>query len=109
AAEMAGSEILPTEAAAPLDMSDAETYDPGGAADGAPSSFAVDRRGGTADFSDDDRDINDLAEPRHSLRDYLGEQLRLSFDDPVDRMIGAHLIALLCPAGRLTARPKDIA
>ena len=109
AAEMASSEILPTEAASPLDMGDAETYDAGGAADGAPSSFAADRRGGSADFSDSDRDIDDLAEPRRSLRDHLGEQLRLGFDDPVDRMIGAHLIALLCPAGRLTARPVDIA
>jgi RNA polymerase sigma-54 factor len=35
--------------------------------------------------------------------------LRLSFEDPVDRMIGAHLIALLCPAGRLTAEPTAIA
>ncbi len=39
----------------------------------------------------------------------LGEQLRLSFSDPIDRMIGAHLIALLCPAGRLTAEPAAIA
>ena len=39
----------------------------------------------------------------------IRDRLRLSFDDPVDRMIGAHLIALLCPAGRLTARPVDIA
>jgi len=109
AAEMARSEILPTEAASPLDMGDAETYDAGGAADGAPSSFAKDRSGGSADFSDDDRDIGDFAETRRNLRDYLGEQLRLSFNDPVDRMIGAHLIALLCPAGRLTARPEDIA
>jgi RNA polymerase sigma-54 factor len=109
AAEMARSEILPTEAASPLDMGDAETYDAGGAADGAPSNFELGGRGGSADFSDDDRNIDDLAETRHSLRDHLGEQLRLSFNDPVDRMIGAHLIALLCPAGRLTARPVDIA
>jgi RNA polymerase sigma-54 factor len=109
AAEMATSEILSTEAASPLDAGDAETYDAGGVADGAPSSFAADRRGGNADFSNDERDIGDLAETRRSLRDHLGEQLRLNFDDPVDRMIGAHLIALLCPAGRLTARPVDIA
>jgi len=108
-AEMARSDILPTEAAAPLDMGDAETYDAGGVADGAPTSFALDRRGGSTDFADSDHDIGDLAETRHSLRDHLGEQLRLSFADPVDRMIGAHLIALLCPAGRLTARPDDIA
>ena len=45
--------------------------------------------------------IDDVAGERQSLREYLGEQLRLSFRDPVDRVIGAHLIALLCPAGRL--------
>jgi RNA polymerase sigma-54 factor len=39
----------------------------------------------------------------------LGEQLRLSFSDPVERLIGAHLIALLDPAGRLTAQPTSIA
>ena len=109
AAEMASSQILPVEAASPLDMGDAETYDAGGVADGAPSSFAKDRSGGSTDFSSDDRGIDDMAETRRSLRDHLGEQLRLSFADPVDRMIGAHLIALLCPAGRLTARPVDLA
>src|SRR5579862_2196000 len=50
-----------------------------------------------------------MADERPPLREYLGEQLRLSFADPVDRMIGAHLIALLCPAGRLTAEPAAIA
>src|SRR6202012_2236361 len=50
-----------------------------------------------------------VADDRRPLREYLGEQLRLSFTDPVDRMIGAHLIALLCPAGRLTAEPAAIA
>ncbi|HYZ24715.1 MAG TPA: RNA polymerase factor sigma-54, partial [Rhodopila sp.] len=44
-----------------------------------------------------------------SLREHLGEQLRLTLGDPVDRMIGAHLIALLCPAGRLTAEPLAVA
>ena len=62
-----------------------------------------------ADFDTDERGIDDFADERRSLREYLGEQLRLSFDDPVDRMIGAHLIALLCPAGRLTADPAAIA
>ena len=46
---------------------------------------------------------------RRPLREHLGEQLRLAFDDPVDRLIGAHLIALLSPAGRLTAEPAAIA
>jgi RNA polymerase sigma-54 factor len=109
AAEMANSTILVNEASAPLDTEHAETYDAGGPSDGAPTSFAQDRRGGSADFRSDERDIGDLAEARPTLRDHLSAQLRLSFAAAVDRMIGAHLIALLCPAGRLTARPYDIA
>ena len=69
AAEMATSTMLPTEAAAPLDDAHADTYDSGGPSDGAPSSFAQDRQGGSHDFGDDDRDIDDLAETRSSLRD----------------------------------------
>ena len=72
-------------------------------------SSAITGRGGASNFDTDERGIEDVADERHSLRDYLGEQLRLSFADPVDRMIGAHLIALLCPAGRLTADPAAIA
>jgi RNA polymerase sigma-54 factor len=66
-------------------------------------------RGGTSNFDADDRGIEEVADERRPLREYLGEQLRLSFADHVDRMIGAHLIALLCPAGRLTADPAAIA
>ena len=44
-----------------------------------------------------------------SLRDHLAQQLRLGFADPADRLIGAHLIALLDGAGRLGAAPEAIA
>ena len=93
-------------------MGDAETYDAGGVADGAPHvAGQIDAAvaAGAATSRRDERGIDDVAGERRSLRDYLGEQLRLSFADPVDRMIGAHLIALLCPAGRLTADPAAIA
>jgi RNA polymerase sigma-54 factor len=109
AAQLAQRDTLPTETAAPLDVDLGETYDAGGVADGASFSSAIGGRGGARDFDVDERSIDDVADERRSLRDYLGEQLRLSFDDPVDRMIGAHLIALLCPAGRLTADPAAIA
>jgi RNA polymerase sigma-54 factor len=109
AAQLAQRDTLPTEMAAPLDVDLGETYDAGGVADGAPFSSAIGGRGGARDFDTDERGIEDVADERRSLREYLGEQLRLSFDDPVDRMIGAHLIALLCPAGRLTAEPAAIA
>ena len=109
AADAARSDTLPTEAAAPLDADYSDTYDAGGAADGGPALGSYDGRGGNHNFETDDRGIDELADTRLPLREHLGEQLRLSFTDPIDRMIGAHLIALLCPAGRLTAEPAAIA
>ncbi|HUN41556.1 MAG TPA: RNA polymerase factor sigma-54 [Acetobacteraceae bacterium] len=108
-AAAATAETLPAEAAAPLDADNGNIFDTGGVADGAGMSSRIDGRGGDRSFEVDDRTIEDLEDARRPLREHLGEQLRLSFADPVDRMIGAHLIALLCPAGRLTAEPIVIA
>jgi len=108
-ATAAAADTLPSEAAAPLDADDVNTFDAGGVADGAGMASRIDGRGGDRNFEVDDRGIEDLEDVRRPLREHLGEQLRLSFADPVDRMIGAHLIALLCPAGRLTAEPAAIA
>jgi len=109
ASDASRTDTLPNEAAAPLDADFSNTYDAGGSADGGPLLGRQEGRGGSLSFEDDDRGIDDLANERPPLREYLGEQLRLSFSDPVERMIGAHLIALLCPAGRLTAEPAAIA
>jgi RNA polymerase sigma-54 factor len=115
ASEMAQSDILPTSQADPLDAEHADQFDRGGPSDGDPwgplgGGAGSDRgRGGAHDFGADERGIEDMAETRRSLREHLGEQLRLSIHDPVDRIVGAHLIALLCPAGRLTAEPAAIA
>jgi hypothetical protein len=49
-----------------------------------------------------------ISRGRRSLREHPASS-SASFDDPVNRMIGAHLVALLCPAGRLTAEPSAIA
>jgi RNA polymerase sigma-54 factor len=108
-ASSVSAETLPAEGAAPLDTDYSENYDPGGVSDGGPTMGSMSGSGGSHNFESDDRGIDDLADARMPLREYLGEQLRLSFNDPVDRMVGAHLIALLCPAGRLTAAPADIA
>ncbi len=103
-ADMARAQTLPEATGAPLDIEHAETYDRGGAADGYRN-----RSGGGHDFDSDERGIDDIAERRRPLREHLGEQLRLGFADHADRIIGAHLIGLLCPAGRLTAEPVAIA
>lgn len=103
------ADSLPPEVAAPLDADHSNTYDEGSVSDGAPLVSRISGTGGSYDFGSDERGIEDIAHDDRPLREHLGEQLRLSFGDPVDRMIGAHLIALLCPAGRLTADPKAIA
>ena len=112
-ADHAATDMLSNEGAAPLDIDPAAFDRPGGPSDGEAYSHSGaqigEGRGGALDFFGDDRGIEDIAAQRVSLRDHLGEQLRLGFDDPADRLIGAYLIALLCPAGRLTAEPAAIA
>ena len=76
------------------------SYDSGSVSDGA---AAFSRDGGSGrNFEGDDRGPDDLREAPRSLREQLVEQLRLSFTDRVDRLIGAYLISLLDPAGRVT-------
>jgi RNA polymerase sigma-54 factor len=104
AADMARTDMLAAAQSEPLDAVHAETYDPGGAGDGVPMG-----RGGAADFGDDSRSIDDFAEGAKTLREHLSEQLRLSFTDPAERLIGAYLIALLEPSGRLSATPEAVA
>lgn len=105
-AALASADTMPSENTAPLDVDFSNSYDAGGAADGGPIDFG---RGGRLDFSGDDRGIDETAEQKPNLQTHLSEQLRLGFHDPKERLIGAYLIALLCPAGRLTAAPEDIA
>ncbi len=81
------------------------SYDAGGASDG---SYAGATRGVQRDDGDD-RGIDDLAAAPRSLRTHLGEQLRLNFPDPGDRIIGAQLMALLDPVGRVPIRTEEIA
>ena len=102
-AERARSETLPDRPRDPLDADSPNSYDP------AARRRRRDARRRRHDFDADERGIEEFAATPPTLREHLGEQLRLSFPDPVDRLIGAHLIALLCPAGRLTAEPAAIA
>ena len=87
----------------------ANSYDAESASDGAAYEPAY--AGATRGQRDpsDERGIDDLMEAPRNLRTHLNEQLRLSFADPVDRIIGAHLIALLDPAGRVAATTAELA
>jgi RNA polymerase sigma-54 factor len=103
-ATAAASGDLPSADSAPLEIDDTNSYDPGGAGDGVRTGS-----GGNSAFDDDERGLDDLANAGPTLREHLGEQMRLSFHDPADRLIGAYLIALLEPSGRLSASPQALA
>ena len=102
-ADMLRREKLPDAAEA----DHTNSYDGGSLGDGA-AAFSRDGGGGRG-FDGDDRGMDDLAEAPGSLRDHLSQQLRLSFADPVDCLIGAHLIALLDPAGRVPVDSATLA
>jgi RNA polymerase sigma-54 factor len=106
-ADAVRSDVLPSENAAPLDGAEyAETFDPGGASDGV---RLLDRAGGSQSFDSDDRGIDDFAESAATLQEHLSEQLRLSFRDAAERLIGASMIALLEPSGRLSVDTAALA
>ena len=99
------SDALPAEAAAPLDAEWDNVYDaeaPSGLGAGIGS-------GGRADFGDDISGIEEMAAARPSLREHLGEQIRLTFHDPRERLIAAQMLALLDPSGRLQVSDAAIA
>jgi RNA polymerase sigma-54 factor len=104
-ADLVGAATMPDEASAPLD-GEVDGYEAYGAADGIRATAGS---GGSTSFDADDRDIAERLETTPNLREHLSEQMRLSFDVPEHRLIGAYLIALLDPSGRLSAEPAGIA
>jgi len=92
----------------PLDH-EFDGYEAMGPADGLTMPSSLSSAGGSQSFESDDRGLEETLQTRISLRDHLGEQLRLAFADRAERLIGAHLIALLDPSGRLSADPLEVA
>ena len=107
-ADLVSAASLPDAAEAPLDH-EFDGYEAMGPADGLTMPSTLSSSGASQSFDSDDRGLEETLQTRPSLRDHLGEQLRLGFPDRGDRLIGAHLIALLEPSGRLSADTADIA
>ncbi len=107
-AELVSAPTLPDAGESPLDH-EFDGYEAMGPADGLAMPTQLSGSGGSQSFERDDRGLEETLETRPSLRDHLGEQLRLGFPDRADRLIGAHLIALLEPSGRLGTDPAAVA
>jgi RNA polymerase sigma-54 factor len=100
----ATSAAMPAEGAAPLDAEWDNVYESEGGA-----SFGSTGRGGRSDFEDDLSGIEEMAGARPSLRDHLGEQIRLTFHDARERLIAAQMLAMVDAAGRLPVSDTAIA
>jgi RNA polymerase sigma-54 factor len=101
------SGTLPAEAEAPLDTGWRDVHDTDGYGVGYDGGY--NGRGGRADFSEDLSGIEDTASSRRTLREHLGEQIRLTFADAADRLIAAQLLALVDSAGRLATEDAALA
>ncbi len=97
AADLVRTDMLTAPEAAPLDAADAEPFDPPGPGDGV-----MFGRGGAADFAGDERGIEDLVPAPHSRCASICWNSSASASPTAPTApIGAHLIALLEPSGRL--------
>ena len=76
------SGVFPEDGAAPLDAEWRDLHGAdGGHGPGYDGAAAQYGRGGRADFSDDTAGVEDVAASGHTLREHLGEQIRLGFPD----------------------------
>jgi len=108
-AEMTRSESLPGEGAEPLD-SDYEAGSDDPRSEGwSESGRAFDGTGGGRGFDEEAGGLDQRLSEGVSLRQELLGQLQLDLDDPVERMIGVHLIDLLDEAGYLTSDLETVA
>jgi len=98
---------MPAEGAAPLDAEWDNVYD-GEAPLGAGGLGAGIGSGGRSDFEDLDG-LAEVADAKPSLREHLGEQIRLTFRDARERLVAAQMLAMLDPAGRLPVADAAIA
>lgn len=102
----ATSAEMPAEGAGPLDAEWDNVYDADGSGGGLGSGVG---RGGGGGFDEELSGIEEMADARVSLREHLGEQIRLSFHEPKERLIAAQMLALVDAAGRLAATDAAIA
>jgi RNA polymerase sigma-54 factor len=98
----ATADTMPSDAAAPLDTEWDNVYE-------AESGFGRTGGSGHTGFEDELSTIENLADARITLREHLGEQIRLTFRDHRERLIAAQMLALVDAAGRLTVEDAAIA
>ncbi|MDJ0944056.1 MAG: RNA polymerase factor sigma-54 [Kiloniellales bacterium] len=106
-ASLADSDQIPDDANAPLDTDPGDLYDLGpgdGYLNAAPGGAGP----GVSGF-DELPSLEQRLSETVTLRQHLLDQLTVELSDPVDRLIGVHLIDMLDEAGYLTGSPEELA
>ncbi|MFI4988844.1 MAG: RNA polymerase factor sigma-54 [Alphaproteobacteria bacterium] len=107
--DLTGDPSMRASAEAPLDTEYENLWDgadSSAAQQAAPDSLAAWGSGRSGSFDERSFDFEDTLSEPATLRDHLVEQLNMDLADPVDRIIGVHLVDLLDEAGYL---PADLA
>jgi RNA polymerase sigma-54 factor len=110
--DLAGAETFVESESAALDADfenvwEAQSASDGGPIDGAGYNWGNPKPSGGGD--DDAPDLENLMVEARTLRQHLLEQVSVDLNDPVDRMIAAHLIDLLDDSGYLVADLSQVA
>ncbi|MSP49687.1 MAG: RNA polymerase sigma-54 factor [Alphaproteobacteria bacterium] len=102
--EVALGSAMPGAGDSPVDTSDANLYE------SAEDYLPWRSTSGGSDFDEDGRSFEETtAAKAPTLREHLFDQLSVDIEDPVDRLIGSHLIDLLDESGYLVGDLDEIA
>jgi len=107
-------ETIPAANDAPLDVSERDTYGDGDGevvsapVDTGPTDYAA-PTGGSSSFDNSVNILEQTVSGDISLYDHLLSQLNMDFSDPVERLIGYHLIHMVDDSGYLPADVGQIA
>lgn len=103
--DVAVTDATPIDPDSAFDVESYENfYDTDGGHDAGPLGQRIADNGGqgaSRSFEADERSLDETLSAQTTLRDHLTSQLTMDMDDPVDRLIGVHLIDLLDETGYL--------
>jgi RNA polymerase sigma-54 factor len=106
AAELTQRDTLPAESEGPLDADDSNLWSSAPA--DAPLLSWKSGRAGT-DFDGDESGFESNATRPPTLREHLIDQLSVELTDPVDRLVGSHLIEMVDDSGYLAGDLEEMA
>ncbi len=107
--DLSSTESMPVNGETPLDTDYENVWtDDAPASEPSTTGEAFADWGGGGGFDDTDFSLEQTLCQQPSLQDHLLDQLNIDICDPVDRMIGIHLIDMVDEAGRLSGDLADV-